>query len=146
MEKIWNHCFFNELRVSPEEHPVMITDCLENSKLSREKMMSIMFESFNIPSFHVTFQEYLPLCASGRTTGLVLNSGDGVTETIPIFEGYTLPHAIDKTMFAGRDYTEYMMKILNEIEIYLRNEGEREIARDIKEKVCYVALDPESES
>ena len=141
MEKIWHHTFYNELRMAPEDYPCLLTEMPLTPKESRERMTEVMFETFNVPAFYVAIQAVLSLFATGNTTGLALDSGHGVTHTVPIFEGYALPHAILRTELAGCDLTAYLSRLLSQ-----RNITVGSAADDLKEKVCYVAQTYEHES
>nr|XP_033777898.1 actin-85C-like [Geotrypetes seraphini] len=142
MEKIWRHVYDCELRMNPSDRPVLMTEAPLNPLQNREKMTEIMFEGFKVPAIYVAVQATLALYASGRTTGLVMDSGDGVTHTVPVYEGYCLPHAVSRLDVAGRDITEYFMRLLLESGFSFVSTAEREIVKDIKEKLCYVSLDP----
>jgi actin len=145
IEKVWHHCYFTELLVPPEEHPCLMTESPLNPKQSRERMTQVMFEIFNVPSYYIAPQAVLALYASGRTTGIVLDSGDGVTHTVPVYEGYALPHAIMQLDVAGRDVSDYMVQLMKNAGGPLLAAAEREIAKDIKEKTAYVAVNYETE-
>mmetsp|Transcript_23872 Transcript_23872/g.11504 ORF Transcript_23872/g.11504 Transcript_23872/m.11504 type:complete len:109 (-) Transcript_23872:385-711(-) len=103
-------------------------------------MAQVMFETFQTPAFYVTIQEILSLYASGRTTGVVVGAGMGVTNVVPIYDGYALPHALMRVDLGGLDLTDYLSIILKE-RGYVLNTHWREVLNDIKRNLCYVALD-----
>ncbi|KAM9999845.1 hypothetical protein ACTFIZ_008300 [Dictyostelium cf. discoideum] len=140
MEKLLFHMFNNELRVSPDQYPILFTESPLNPKSNREMLTQIMFEKFNVPALYIAIQAVLSLYASGRTCGIVLDSGDGVTHTVPIYGGYVLQHSIIRLNFAGSDLTEYMAKLLLERGYSFTTTSEMEIVKSIKEKLAYVAI------
>ena len=144
MEKIWEYCFTQELKVDPIEHRVLLTDSPINPKENREKMAQIMFENFCVPSLIIANSAVLSLYSIGKFTGISADLGDSLSQIVPIFDGHSISHASIKFALSGNDLTEYMIKLLSEngqnFSIF-----ERAIPQIIKEKACYVALDYKEE-
>ena len=140
MEKIWQHTFYEQLRVAPEECPVLLTEAPLNPKSNRERMTQIMFETFNTPAMFVEVQALLALYASGRTTGLVIDAGGDTTRVVPVNEGHVLPTAVERLDMGGRNLDDRFMKLLIEQGFSFTCGGEREILRDMKEKLCFIRL------
>lgn len=145
MEKIWHYVYENELKTLPEEHPVLLTEPPLNPRKNRDAAAQIMFETFNVPALYTSIQAVLSLYASGRTTGVVLDSGDGVSHAVPVFEGFAIPNSIRRIDVAGRDVTEQLQVLLRKNGHVLHTSAEKEVVRMIKEKACYVSLDPKRE-
>ena len=145
MEQMWDHTFFNELGIVPQELAVLLSEVSLNPKANREKTIQIMFETFKVPAMYLANQAVLALCYLGRDFGMVLDTGDGVTQAVPVYEGHAFSHAIRRLDLASGDLTDYLMKILNERGYTFTTTTEREIVRDIKEKLCYVASNFEQE-
>ncbi|MCL7022601.1 hypothetical protein MKW94_030094, partial [Papaver nudicaule] len=118
LEKILHHTLYNELRVAPDEQPILLAEAPLNPKANREKMTQIMFENFNAPAIH----------------------------TVPVYENYRLPHVILHLDLAGRDLTTALMKMLNEGGCCFTTSADQEVVRHIKEKFAYIALAYEQES
>ncbi|KAI0223975.1 centractin- actin- protein of the dynactin complex [Massospora cicadina] len=146
MESIWRYLYSDELKVLPEEHPVLLTEAPFSPTSMREQAAQIFFETFNVPSFLTSVQAVLSLYASGRTTGIVLDCGDGVTHAVPIYEGFSMPNAVRRVDIAGRDVTDYLQSLLRKSGYNFHTTAEKEIVRLIKEKTSYVSLSPNKEA
>ncbi|KAK2068521.1 hypothetical protein P8C59_003155 [Phyllachora maydis] len=145
MEKIWGYVYDDGLKTLSEEHPVLLTEPPLNPRRNRDMAAQILFETFNAPALHTSIQAVLSLYASGRTTGVVLDSGDGVSHSVPVFQGFTVPNSIRRIDVAGRDVTEYLQTLLRKTGFAFHTSAEKEIVRNIKETVAYVAADPRKE-
>jgi len=110
-----------------------------------KKITQTLFESFAVPAMYVAIEAILSLYSSGRTTGLIIDSGDGVTHVMSIYSGYAFSNAIARVDLAGRDLTDYLARLLTERGCAFISTAEREIIRDIKENVGYVACDFQAE-
>jgi centractin len=139
MEKIWEHIYKNELKVPETEHPVLLTEAPLNPLKNREMAAEVFFEKFNVPALYVSMQAVLSLYAAGKTTGVVLDVGDGVSHSVPVFEGFALPHAITRSDVAGREVTNYFQLLLRRAGYNFHTSAEKEVVREIKEAKCYVA-------
>jgi actin len=145
MEKIYHYEFHDQLQVDPSEHPVVLTEPPLNRWFNREKTIQVLFETFRVPSFYIGVDAVLSLYSSGRNTGLVVNSGEGLTCAVPVYEGCSMPHATRRLDIAGGELTEWLERILSERGDTSTGSSWREAVRDIKEKLGYVALDFEAE-
>jgi len=137
------HTFQEELRADPADCNVLVTEPPLNPEASREKLVQVLFESFGVPACYLACTSVLALRASGCTTGLVVESGDDATYAVPVCEGRVLPEAVGRLNLAGRDLTGYLVRLLRAAGAA---SADKELAREIKEKACYVSVDLEAEA
>eukprot|EP00730_Choanoeca_flexa_P016074 TRINITY_DN7525_c0_g1_i1.p1 TRINITY_DN7525_c0_g1~~TRINITY_DN7525_c0_g1_i1.p1 ORF type:complete len:395 (+),score=107.49 TRINITY_DN7525_c0_g1_i1:89-1273(+) len=145
MHHVWNHTFHEKMRINPKQTKVLLTEPPMNPKRNREKMIEEMFEKFEFEGVYIAIQAVLTLYAQGLMTGVVIDSGDGVTHIIPVYEGFALPHLTRRLNVAGRDITRYMIKLLLLRGYAFNASADFETIRMMKEKLCYVAYDVEKE-
>ena len=143
MEKIWKHLFTELIPENNiQETNVFLTEAPFTPKDKKEEMTEIMFENFNVPAMYTAIQAVLSLYASGRTSGLVLDSGADVTCSVAVYEGYAVPSATFIVPgISGNDITNYMMRKFQDKKYSLTTVAERDIVNEIKEKKCYIAND-----
>jgi len=145
MEKLWEHTF-HLLQVEPEERKIFLTEAPHNPKENREKMAEIMFETFMAGALHIGMHAVMCLYAVGKTTGVVMDIGDGVAHTVPVSEGFIIPHNIKRIDLAGRDLTGYLALLLSQRELNFTTSAEMQTVRKIKEQTSYICLDYEKET
>lgn len=145
MERIWRYVYESELKTMSEEHPVLLTEAPLNPRENREIAAQVLFETFNVPAIYIAVQATLALYAAGETTGVVLDVGDGVSHAVPIYEGFAIKNAIRRMDVAGRDVTEHLQTLLRKAGWVFHTSAEKEVVRQMKEKISYVAADPRKE-
>ena len=138
LEQLYKHIFENELRVEPSEQYLLLADSLRSPQPNREKLVTVAFESLNVPGTYIGLDSVMAFYASGRTTGTVLNSGDGVTSSVPVYEGFAQTKAMGTLDVAGNDLTRYMSDRLLSSGCDLSSFAGLQVAGDMKEKVCFV--------
>merc|ERR1719323_482669 len=141
LESLWEHTWRNVLGVEQEELPVLIADTLplgQASYPSRQWTAEIMFEKLKVKSLAIFNTAVLSLFSTGRTRGLVVESGEGITQAVPVFEGFAIPHAIFKMQAAGQDITARVQTQM-EREIVSEYTSNSQVMQAMKEKVCMIA-------
>lgn len=145
MERIWHHSLFNILKVDSSENSVLLTESCEYTDTCRRKIAEIFFEFFNSPSIYLGNQGMLGLFSTGSTRGVVLDSGEGGSHVIPIYEGYISPYSIDKIDVSGNDITSHLYELLNKKGLTFSQHYDFDLIKDIKESKCFVSLNYEKE-
>jgi len=143
---VWNYTFYEKLKIKPEECKILLTEPPLNPKNNRQRMLEVMFETYKFKAAYVSIQAMLTLYAQGLLTGVVLDSGDGVTHIVPVYEGFALPHLTKRIDVAGRDITHYLIKLLLYRGYAFNRTADFETVRQIKEKLCYVGYDIDLEN
>jgi len=142
---IWNYTFFEKLKINPKESKILLTEPPMNPLANRKKMVEVMFEKYGFNAAYIAIQAVLTLYAQGLLTGVVVDSGDGVTHIVPVYEGFSLPHLTRRLDVAGRDVTRYLIKLLLLRGYAFNRTADFETVRQMKEKLCYVGYDLELE-
>ncbi|XP_004600344.1 actin-like protein 7A [Sorex araneus] len=141
VQDIWEYLFHREMKIAPEEHAVLVSDPPLSPHTNREKYAEMLFETFSTPAMHIAYQSRLSMYSYGRTSGLVVEVGHGVSYVVPIYEGYPLPSITGRLDYAGADLTAYLMCLMNNSGKHF-TEDQLGLVEDIKKKCCFVALDP----
>lgn len=112
----------------------MITESPVASPADRSKWAEVLFENYRVPSIYIANSSSLSLFASGRTTGLVVECGAGVTSSVPVFEGLALQHAATSVNYAGQDVSQKIKALLGDNDCNI----DLGYARMLKERLAYV--------
>src|SRR3989338_5080944 len=144
MERVWFDAFYKQVRCSPDEAPIILTESVMASKENREKLIGIMFENFQVPEYYSAPQEYFSFVASGKKTGIVLSSGYNITLAVPIIDGKIIKDAISSLEIGGHNLNVALLKLLTEKGYYFGKKEKSEIIY-VKEKLCFVSSDYDSD-
>lgn len=140
MEALWHYIFKEKLDISSKDRNVVLTEPSVNPTINREKMVQIMFETFEASGVSVINQPLLALYASGRTSGLVLDCGFGLTQVVPVLEGHVVSEGIVTSKLAGNNLTLHMAEMMSQRGGFsFHSNAMTEDADALKKMCCYVA-------
>merc|ERR1711935_466449 len=146
MKHVWRYTFEEKLKEDPKNCKVLLTEAPNNGKPNRAKMVETMLEDFQVKGVYVAIQAVLTLCAQGLLTGIVVDSGDGVTHIVAVNSGYAMPHLTRRLDIAGRNITKYLIKLMLLRGYAFNHSADFDTVREIKEKLCYVGYDIDQEA
>jgi len=145
MMHLWNYTFYDKLAINPGDHKILLTEPPMNPVKERQQLVTTMFETYGFDQVNISIQAMLTLYAQGLFTGVVVDTGDGVTHTVPVYDGFVPQNLIKRLNVAGRHITTYMIKLLLLRGYAFNRTADFETIRQIKEKFCYVAYDIDTE-
>jgi len=141
MNHLWAYTFNEKMKVTPADHKILLTEPPMNPKANKKNMVQNMLEKYGFAGTKISIQAMLVLYAQGLLTGVVVDSGDGVTHIVPVWEGICPPTLIKRLNVAGRHMTRYLIKLLQLRGYAFNRTADFETVRLIKEKYCYVGYD-----
>lgn len=145
MEHVWSYLFDTKMGIDPADKRCLLTEAPMNPKENRRKMVEVMMEKYRFGAVQVGIQAMLTLYAQGLLTGLVLDSGDGVTHVVAVYDGFVPQHLTRRLDVAGRHITRYLIKLLLLRGYAFNRTADFQTVAEIKEKLSYVALEPAKE-
>ena len=145
MEIIWHHMLYDELRIAPDDHNIILTDIPLNAPENREKTVQMFFEKFNVPGLFISMTSVLAIYDAGRTSGMAIDSGEVITNFVPVYEGFAFPNAISKSETGGKVLTDYLISLLSEKKYNINTMTKKLKINEIKERYCRVSYDFENE-
>lgn len=143
--KDWDDCThlwkygFDELKVKPSSSSVLVTEPVRNSDEARSKLAELIFEKFGFSAMQIQIQAILSMYSEGKRTACVLDSGDGVSNVIPIVENYILNNAIKRSNLAGKEITKQLIKLLFLRGYAFNSSADFETVKEIKEKLGFIS-------
>ncbi|KAJ1168885.1 hypothetical protein NDU88_000797 [Pleurodeles waltl] len=138
VEILWHYIFYCCLKMDPTTHPILVTDSPSSPPTNRELTAELLFECFGVPALHVAHTCVLALFSCGRTSGLVVDGGDGASLTCPVMDGYTLTHALHRMDITGETLTHHLKELLRWPQ--KSSPHEEKLFREIKQKCCFVSM------
>ncbi len=142
--KLWEYALTNKLKIEdPSESRILVTEAPLNPISNKKTICEILFEQLGVKAMNIEAQAKCSLFCEGIDSGVVLDSGDGVTHCIPISEGNILRYNIERLDIAGRHITQYLIRLLQRKGYSFNSSADFEFVRYLKEKYCFVSNDIE---